>query len=101
MKAHSQTYTTLQQIYRSKAKSDLAKVEEILKEVLKKIGCEVRVIGKEEVESFVKHSAWVKVLRGKKIGQDLEESSLKGKISTFSFPFFFIFSFLSFLCCTR
>ncbi|GAA5847895.1 hypothetical protein JCM5353_000031 [Sporobolomyces roseus] len=81
MKAHSQTYTTLQQIYRSKAKSDLAKVEEILQEVLKKIGSEERVIGKEEVESFVKHSAWVKVLRGKKISQDLEESSLKGKIN--------------------
>jgi len=92
MKAHSQTYTTLQRIYRSKAKSDLSKVEEILKGVLEKCGDGDRVIGKEELESFVKHSGWVKVLRGKKISTNdnntVEQSaSLKGKISTFSSSF--------------
>jgi len=94
MKAHSQTYTTLQQIYRSKAKSDLSKVEEILKGVLEKCGDGDRVIGKEELESFVKHSGWVKVLRGKKISNndnnnnvEQSASSLKGKISTFSSSF--------------
>jgi len=72
----------------------LSKVEEILKGVLEKCGDGDRVIGKEELESFVKHSGWVKVLRGKKISNndnnnnvEQSASSLKGKISTFSSSF--------------
>lgn len=81
MKSHSTTYVKLQQIYREKAKKDLNEFEKLLKETLSKLGQE-RVIEKEEIESFVKHSAWIKVLRGRKLNEtlDTKTSLLKGKI---------------------
>ncbi|GAA5900782.1 Ula1p [Sporobolomyces salmoneus] len=83
MKAHSTTYVQLQQIYRAKAKADLDLFQQLLSEALTRLGGTPREIGKEEVESFVKHSAWVKVLRGRKLNDSIEPSTslLKGKIN--------------------
>ncbi|GAA6023412.1 hypothetical protein JCM11491_006463 [Sporobolomyces phaffii] len=82
MKAHSTTYVKLQQIYRAKARADLDLFQQILAEVVTKLGGG-REIGREEVESFVKHSAWVKVLRGRKLNDAVEPATslLKGKIN--------------------
>ncbi|GAA5879880.1 hypothetical protein JCM16303_004383 [Sporobolomyces ruberrimus] len=85
MKSHSTVYVSLQQLYRSKAKQDLELFQQSLQDVLSNIanGGEERWVGKEEVESFVKHSAWVKVLRGRKLSDSFEPSTslLKGKIN--------------------
>lgn len=90
MKSHSTTYVQLQQVYRSKAKTDLDLFLRILSQVLESLNgghgepgvAVARKIGKEEIESFVKHSAWVKVLRGRNLVETTEPSTslLKGQL---------------------
>lgn len=87
MKAHSTTYVKLQQIYRSKAKADLDLFQQLLSETLASLAQSggsgsTREIAREELESFVKHSAWVKVLRGRKLNESVEPATslLQGKI---------------------
>ncbi|GAA6059205.1 hypothetical protein JCM10212_006598 [Sporobolomyces blumeae] len=91
MKAESRGYVELQNIYRAKARQDLEAFSEILDRVVDEKGIAggtgrdggKREIAREEVESFVKHSGWLKVVRGRKITdmQRGETSLLKGKIA--------------------
>ncbi|KAI5478648.1 amyloid beta precursor protein binding protein 1 [Pseudohyphozyma bogoriensis] len=80
MKADTTGYVGLQTIYKTKAREDLALFEQLLEGVLEKVGVEKNVIGQEEVESFVKHSAWLKVLRGRSLKSEDESPALAGKL---------------------
>ncbi|GAA5948295.1 hypothetical protein JCM3765_001356 [Sporobolomyces pararoseus] len=88
MKSHSQTYIKLQKVYREKALTDLKLFNKLLIQVLDSLNDQDKkgreIISKEEIESFVKHSGWLKVLRGRKLNDMInhsEKSLLKGKIN--------------------
>jgi amyloid beta precursor protein binding protein 1 len=80
MKAETTGYVDLQNLFKTQAKKDVALVSELLGELLDKIGRPRETITQEEVETFVKHSAFLKVVRGRSLRQELEASALKGKI---------------------
>ncbi|KAL8280567.1 hypothetical protein RQP46_006890 [Phenoliferia psychrophenolica] len=82
MKADTQRYVGLQTVYRTKAKQDLALVESLLGELLVSLGLSPDLIGKEEVETFVKHSAFLKVVRGRSLKEEAESSLLHGQIQS-------------------
>jgi amyloid beta precursor protein binding protein 1 len=87
MKASSSSYVTLQNLYKAKAKEDVAEVRRILEELSREVGVDgEKRVDDEMVESFVKHAAWVKVVRGRRVKEEYDgvESRLKGKIGTFS-----------------
>ncbi|KAK0561796.1 hypothetical protein OC844_003022 [Tilletia horrida] len=65
MKASSSGYVALQTVYRRKALQDLANFQAHLTAVLASVGLEAGVIPTEEVESFVKHAAYVELIRGR------------------------------------
>lgn len=80
MKADTQRYVGLQTVFRAKAREDLALVEHLLADLLTEIGVAGARFGKEEVETFVKHSAFLKVVRGRSLRQEHEASLLKGQV---------------------
>lgn len=82
MKADTQRYVGLQNVYRTKAKEDLALVEQILGDLLKSLGLPRETVGKEELETFVKHSAFLKVVRGRSLREEVEASLVKGQVGT-------------------
>ena len=89
MKADTQRYVGLQTVYRTKARQDLALVESILGELLVSLGLSPELISKDEIETFVKHSAFLKVVRGRSLRQEAEASLLKGQVreSRSAYPF--------------
>lgn len=80
MKADTTGYVGLQSMYKAKAKEDLALVKQLLGEVLQKAGVEASRITAEEVETFVKHSAYLKVVRGRSLRMEEEASLVKGNL---------------------
>lgn len=80
MKADTQRYIGLQNIFRTKAKEDLILVDSILSELMKNLGLNRNLISKEELETFVKHSAFLKVIRGRSLRDTLENSKLVGSL---------------------
>lgn len=82
MKASSSGYVTLQTLYKGKAREDLALVKHLVGETLDRVGLERSRIADEEVETFVKHAAWLKVVRGRSLREEENDCSLKGKIGS-------------------
>jgi len=80
MKAETTGYVDLQNLFKTQAKKDVALVGELLGEVLDKVGRPRESVSQDEVETFVKHSAFLKVVRGRSLRQEREASALKGKI---------------------
>lgn len=80
MKASTSSYVDLQNLYKTKARQDLSVVESLLQRTLKKVGVSEEVVSREEIETFVKHSAFLKVLRGRSLEQEARESKLKGQL---------------------
>ena len=71
MKATSAGYLALQKIYLIKAREDLAAVRAELTAVLKPFGLtESDIANPGELELFVKHSAYLKVIRGHNLCAD-------------------------------
>lgn len=102
MKATSSAYVTLQKLYKQKAREDLELVKQLLGETLATVGASssngkggegggsVGIdIREEEIESFVKHAAWLKVIRGRSLRQEYEACKLAGQIGESFFFFFF------------
>lgn len=87
MKADTQRYVGLQTIYRAKARQDLALVRTLLAELLASVGVAEGRISKDEIETFVKHSAFLKVVRGRSLRQEHEASLLKGQVRASLRPF--------------
>ncbi|GAA6042459.1 hypothetical protein JCM8097_008468 [Rhodosporidiobolus ruineniae] len=81
MKASSLSYVALQQLYKSKARQDADEVERLVRELEAKLGGEGMKgrVTREEVETFVKHAAWVRVVRGRSIAEEERESKLASK----------------------
>ncbi|GAA5865166.1 hypothetical protein JCM3774_002158 [Rhodotorula dairenensis] len=92
MKATSAAYVTLQKLYRQKARDDLDLVKQLLADSLSRLGGlggstgeqapAAAAIPDEEIESFVKHAAWLKVIRGRSLRQEAEACKLKGRIGS-------------------
>ena len=71
MKATSQGYHTLSSLYRTKAKEDLNDIRTELASILKPFNLtENDISSKGELETFVKHAAYLQVLRGKNLTFD-------------------------------
>ncbi|BGP27169.1 NEDD8-activating enzyme E1 regulatory subunit [Rhodotorula toruloides] len=82
MKASSSGYVTLQTLYKGKAREDLALVKQLVGETLDRVGVERSRISDDEVETFVKHAAWLKVVRGRSLRNEENDCALKGKIGS-------------------
>lgn len=80
MKADTKGYVELQTLYKHKARADLNLVSELLMKLTDRLGVDKTRISKEEIETFVKHSAFVKVVRGRSLRQEQESSVLRGRI---------------------
>lgn len=85
MKATSSGYGTLQSLYRSKAKEDIAHVKAELSAVLQQAGLpdDGSQINDEMLTVFIKNAAFVQVVRGSKMRDEYERLNQK-VISTFS-----------------
>lgn len=84
MKADTNSYVKLQTIYRQKAQQDLLDFKKILKEILDQHSQLIPSINHENFSdevllSFVKHSAFLKLIRGRSLAQ--ERSGPEGLIS--------------------
>lgn len=53
---------------------------------MRELGLPKGSIAEEEVETFVKHAAYLRVVRGRSLKMEREESKLKGRVGT---PFVF------------
>ncbi|GAA5972715.1 hypothetical protein JCM21900_002362 [Sporobolomyces salmonicolor] len=82
MKADSKNYVSLQALYRAKAREDLEVVQTLLGELMNRLGVERSRVSEGEVETFVKHSAWLKVVRGRSLRQEHEDNALRGQIES-------------------
>lgn len=66
MRARSADYITLQNVYKSKARSDVEEVLGIVRNLEKQLDRKSE-IPEKEVEEFCKNSASVKLIRGRKL----------------------------------
>lgn len=86
MRARSADYITLQNVYKSKARSDVEEVLGIVRNIEKKLDRKSK-IPEKEVEEFCKNSASVKLIRGRKLhsvrsGEDInwaEQAKIAGR----------------------
>jgi NEDD8-activating enzyme E1 regulatory subunit len=69
MKARSQYYIQLQQVYKKKARDDVAEVLETVRTTEKALSRNSSPIPYEEVEAFCKNASHVKVVRGRTLVQ--------------------------------
>lgn len=72
MKAQSSTYVELQHLYRAKAASDVGRLRSCLETVLQQVGLPVNAISADELESFAKHAAYLKLIRGHRLRDRIE-----------------------------
>ncbi|KAK4052714.1 hypothetical protein OIV83_002001 [Microbotryomycetes sp. JL201] len=82
MHADSKGYVKLQTLYKTKARQDLQLVNQLLSELCTSIGIvDPRLrFSDDQVETFVKHSAFLKVVRGRSLRQELEKPLIKGRV---------------------
>lgn len=73
MKATSKGYLALQSLYRTKAKEDLIAVTHHLHKLLVSLGLPTTVIPDEEIATFVKHAAYLEVMRGTNLAEEFEK----------------------------
>lgn len=70
MKAQSKDYIELQNVYKSKARADVAEVTAWVREIESKIRVGAKPIDAKEIEAFCKGAAFVKLVRGRIQGSD-------------------------------
>ncbi|KAK4057494.1 hypothetical protein OIO90_001563 [Microbotryomycetes sp. JL221] len=86
MHADSKRYVQVQNLYKTKARQDVLLVENILKELIHSIPhfeskqLEER-ISKQELETFVKHCSFLKLIRGRSLRQELESPLIRDKFN--------------------
>ncbi|KAN0060147.1 hypothetical protein ACQY0O_008121 [Thecaphora frezii] len=85
MKATSDIYVRLQSCYRAKAASDLAEFAKILEAVAAQAGV-AGAIGQDEVEAFVKHAGYLKLIRGRSERQRFESPNAETATMAFMDP---------------
>ncbi|KAI9023556.1 NEDD8 activating enzyme E1 subunit 1 [Phycomyces nitens] len=82
MKSDTTNYVALQNVYREKAKEDIAAVTAHLNTILKANGIPENSISQDIVESFCKNSAHIKVVRYRSIEEERVKSPQTDKIVT-------------------
>ncbi|SPO32063.1 related to auxin-resistance protein [Ustilago trichophora] len=85
MKATSSGYLKLQNTYRSKALQDLEQFKQLVSQVCKVAGVEGK-IADEEVEAFVKHAGYLKLIRGRSEKQRSQEPNQEAAMLAFMDP---------------
>lgn len=85
MKATSAGYIKLQNTYRSKALQDLAQFKQLVVETCKAAGIDGK-IADDEVEAFVKHAGFLKLIRGRSQKQRAEEPNAEAAMLAFMDP---------------
>ncbi|KAF9968073.1 NEDD8-activating enzyme E1 regulatory subunit [Mortierella alpina] len=73
MKAQTDSYVTLQSIYKTKAKHDVQEVSKIVEHLLESLGLASGSISLQEIESFCKYSAFLKVIRFRSLEQEYNQ----------------------------
>ncbi|CAG8439886.1 7380_t:CDS:10 [Ambispora gerdemannii] len=81
MKADTQSYVALQNIYRQKAKEDIALVRAHVHKILSSIGRPIDFISNQEIESFCKHAAFIKVIRYRSLQEEYINNPKKSEIA--------------------
>lgn len=85
MKASTSAYVTLQNVYKARAKADLEAVGVHLKNTLRSVGLDEDAVGEEELADFVKNAGFLKVVSGRSLKQEREETDFnKEAICMFS-----------------
>lgn len=74
MKASTGSYVSLQNVYKAKAKADLNAVGRHLRETLVRVGLDEDAVGEDELADFVKNAAFLKVIAGRSLRQEREET---------------------------
>ncbi|KAF9902830.1 NEDD8-activating enzyme E1 regulatory subunit, partial [Lobosporangium transversale] len=77
MKAQTDSYVTLQSIYKAKAKQDIQEVSKIVDSLLESIGLAPGSIPLQEIETFCKFSAFLKVIRYRSLEQEYNQPKIK------------------------
>ncbi|SPO25263.1 related to auxin-resistance protein [Ustilago trichophora] len=85
MKATSSGYIKLQNTYRSKALQDLEQFQQLVSQVCEAAGVEGK-IADEEVEAFVKHAGYLKLIRGRSEQQRSQEPNQEAAMLAFMDP---------------
>lgn len=80
MKAETTGYVDLQNLFKTQAKKDTALVSNLLGDLLDSLARPRDSISQDEVDTFVKHAAFLKVIRGRSLRQEKAASALKGKV---------------------
>ncbi|KAG0347216.1 NEDD8-activating enzyme E1 regulatory subunit [Podila humilis] len=93
MKAQTDSYITLQNIYKTKAKQDVQEVLSRVKSLSATLGRPSESVSVQEVESFCKFSAFLKVIRYRSIAEEYQNPKTKQIASWLSdeesvFPFY-------------
>ncbi|KAL1918633.1 uncharacterized protein VTP21DRAFT_2655 [Calcarisporiella thermophila] len=76
MKADTERYVLLQNIYRAKAKQDILSVTQRVHQLLGSLGRPADSIPSEEIETFCKHAGYIRVLRYRSIGEEVARPNL-------------------------
>ncbi|KAF9924370.1 NEDD8-activating enzyme E1 regulatory subunit [Linnemannia zychae] len=77
MKAQTDSYVTLQSIYKTKAKQDVKEVSKQVDAVLESLGLASGLIDPEEIETFCKYSAFLKVIRYRSLEDEYNQPKTK------------------------
>ncbi|KAJ1028268.1 hypothetical protein NDA13_003712 [Ustilago tritici] len=85
MKATSQGYIKLQNVYRTRALQDLAQFKQLVGETCKSAGVKGK-IADDEIEAFVKHAGYLKLIRGRSKKQRTEEPNQEAAMLGFMDP---------------
>lgn len=75
MKADTQRYVGMQNVYRQKAKDDLVLFKQQVHRVLKSASLPLDTIADGEIETFAKHAGALRVLRGRKLTDEYASPS--------------------------
>ena len=85
MKATSSGYIKLQNTYRSKSLQDLAQFKQLVSETCNIAGVEGK-IAEDEIEAFVKHAGYLKLIRGRSQRQRDQEPNQEAAMLAFLDP---------------
>ncbi|SAM64750.1 related to auxin-resistance protein [Ustilago bromivora] len=85
MKATSQGYIKLQNVYRTRALQDLAQFKQLVGETCKSASVKGK-IADDEIEAFVEHAGYLKLIRGRSKKQRTEEPNQEAAMLGFMDP---------------
>ncbi|MCO5596227.1 hypothetical protein L7F22_050287 [Adiantum nelumboides] len=86
MKAQSSTYVQLQKLYKNKASRDVQQLQHYLEEILNQVGLPINAISQDEIESFAKHTSYLKLIRGRLLSDRLDKSDVNAISMAFMDP---------------